>query len=126
MQSTEQPLCSDHDTEHDVLHAAATDEAIEGAARLFRALGDVQRLKLLVLLAQRESCVTELAQAQGETLATLSQRIRILRNEDLVTRRREGKHINYALADQHVVELISNALAHAQETPRARRSRVRA
>lgn len=125
MQPIEQPQCSDHDAEHHVLQAAATDEAIEGAARLFRALGDVQRLKLLVLLAQRESCVTELAQAQGETLATLSQRIRILRNEDLVTRRRDGKHINYALADQHVVELIANALAHAQETPRARRNDAR-
>lgn len=91
------------------------DTRIEQAARLLRALGDGERLKLLVLLAQREWCVTELAAAQGQTLATLSQRIRVLRNEHIVTRRRDGRHINYALADKHIVELIRNALDHAGE-----------
>ena len=32
-----------------------------------------------------------------------------------MVRRREGKHMNYALADQHIVDLILNALAHASE-----------
>lgn len=93
------------------------DEAsLDRAARLFRAVGEASRLRLLALLSQGEACVTELAEAEGEGLSTISQRLRILHTENLIARRRTGKHINYALADQHIVEMIFNALAHASET----------
>lgn len=95
-------------------------EDLEKAASLFRALGDVSRLRILTTLAQSEACVTELAEHSSESLSTVSQRLRVLRGEKLVIRRRQGKHINYALADQHVADLVQNALAHAGEG-RARR-----
>ncbi|BDC50801.1 hypothetical protein F183_A31170 [Bryobacterales bacterium F-183] len=94
-----------------------SDEAIETASRLFRALGEPSRLRLLALLAQGESCVTELALSEGDDMSAISQRLRVLRSENLVVRRRSGKHINYALADQHIVDLVFNALAHASESP---------
>ena len=92
-------------------------EALEVAARLFRAIGDTPRLRLLALLGQGEACVTELAQAEHENISTISQRLRVLRSEHLVVRKRRGKHINYGLADQHVMDLVFNALAHASEVP---------
>jgi ArsR family transcriptional regulator len=92
-------------------------EALETAARLFRAIGDTPRLRLLALLGQGEACVTELAQAEQENISTISQRLRVLRSENLVVRERRGKHVNYALADQHVMDLLFNALAHASEVP---------
>jgi DNA-binding transcriptional ArsR family regulator len=67
------------------------------------------------LLSEGESCVTEIVQALGEKFSTVSQRLRLLRSEGLVNRRRDGTHIYYALADRHVVDLIHNALAHAAE-----------
>jgi DNA-binding transcriptional ArsR family regulator len=88
---------------------------LERAARLFRALGDGPRLLLLQLLAGGERCVTELVEAAGEKFSTVSQRLRVLRGEGLVTRRRAGTHLYYALADQHVTDLMANALAHAHE-----------
>lgn len=93
--------------------------ALDRAARLFRAIGDVPRLRLLARLAHGEMCVTELAEAEREGLSTISQRLRILRGENIVLRRRRGKHINYSLADQHVMDLVFNALAHASEIPPA-------
>ncbi len=93
----------------------AEPRALERASRIFRALGDPPRLRLLALLAVRELCVGEVAEVEGEEISTISQRLRVLRNEGLVSRRRQGKHIVYGLADQHVVELIANALAHAAE-----------
>lgn len=96
---------------------SVNDAALETAARLFRALGEPSRLRLLALLAQGEACVTELALSEGDDMSTVSQRLRVLRNENLVVRRRKGKHINYALADQHIVDLVFNALAHASESP---------
>jgi len=88
---------------------------VERAAALFRALGDSARLSLLERLAGGEFCVTELAEATGEGLSTISQRLRTLRSERLLKRRRVGKHVYYTLADQHVVDLIQSALAHAAE-----------
>jgi ArsR family transcriptional regulator len=90
-------------------------KALEQTSRLFKAIGEVPRLRLLTLLAQGEISVTELANAEGETISTISQRLRVLRNENIVQRRRRGKQIIYVLADQHIMDLVFNALAHAEE-----------
>lgn len=98
-----------------VEESVVSDGAYEQAAGIFRAVGDVERLRLLTRLSAGERCVTELAGAAGAGLSTISQRLRVLRAEGLVARRREGKHVYYSLADAHVAELVRNALAHAGE-----------
>jgi ArsR family transcriptional regulator len=113
------PACRDADHQSAQRFLPVRREAFERAAGIFRALGDVPRLRLLALLGQGEACVSELASAEKEDLSTISQRLRVLRNEDLVVRRRRGKHINYSLKDQHIVEMLFNALAHASEQPPA-------
>ncbi|MCC6368465.1 MAG: helix-turn-helix transcriptional regulator [Bryobacterales bacterium] len=95
--------------------SAASPASIDRTARLFRAIGDPPRLRLLALLAQGEACVSQLAEAERESISTISQRLRVLRAENIVVRTRHGKHIHYALADRHIVELVENALAHAAE-----------
>jgi ArsR family transcriptional regulator len=45
----------------------------------------------------------------------VSQRLRLLRSERLIARRRAGKHIYYRLADAHIMELLAGALEHAKE-----------
>jgi DNA-binding transcriptional ArsR family regulator len=99
--------------------ARYTATAFERAASLFRAAGDLERLRLLERLAEGEWCVSELAAAGQDELSTVSQRLRLLRAEGLVARRRDGKHIYYSLADRHVAELIDSALQHASEPPSA-------
>ncbi|MBY0506753.1 MAG: metalloregulator ArsR/SmtB family transcription factor [Bryobacteraceae bacterium] len=94
---------------------AATPEAIARAVRIFKALGDPPRLRLLTALAQGELCVSDIAGLDSDGLSTVSQRLRVLLAADLVSRRRDGQHILYGLADAHIAELISNALAHASE-----------
>lgn len=94
-----------------------SDAAFERAAALFRAAGDTARLRLLHRIMGGEFCVTELAEASGTKLSTLSQQLRVLHTERIVKRRREGKHIFYSLADEHVRELIRAALEHADELP---------
>ena len=93
----------------------ADPKALEHAARLFRAMGDPARLRLLTLLAAGECCVTELVDDSGEKFSTVSQRLRVLRAERLVAKRRVGLHVFYTLADTHVADLVANALAHAKE-----------
>lgn len=115
------PSCSADEHGRQAVRPLVDDAALERASRLFRAIGEPARLRLLSRLAQGEMCVTELAVSEHESLSTISHRLRVLRSENIVIRRRKGKHINYLLADQHVMDLVFNALAHATERPAAAR-----
>lgn len=99
---------------HPVVPSVPAD-VLERAATLFRAVGEPARLWLLERLSHGERCVTDLAAESGDHLSTVSQRLRVLRSEGLVRRRREGKHYFYTLADDHVKELIESAIDHARE-----------
>src|SRR5260370_39894274 len=88
---------------------------IEAVAEMFQALGDPQRLRLLVRLAEGEACVSELAEHEGEKITTVSGRLKTLYAVRLVKRRREAKHVFYSLADEHVLPLVRNAIDHAAE-----------
>ena len=93
----------------------ADDKICGRAASIFRALGDLSRLRLLSLLAQREMCVTELTERLKDNLPAVSQRLKLLRGERIVSTRRQGKHIFYRLTDSHIAHLIANGLAHGEE-----------
>ncbi|MFM7159423.1 MAG: ArsR/SmtB family transcription factor [Planctomycetaceae bacterium] len=109
------PTPHDHDHPHDPTLLAADAGACQKAAAIFRALGDPNRLRLLSLLAQRELCVSELTVILGDNLPAVSQRLKLLRSDRIVIARREGKHVFYRLADQHICELMNNGLEHARE-----------
>lgn len=91
------------------------EAAFRGAVGLFKALGDEQRLRTLELLARGEICVSEIAATFDEPLSTVSHRMRLLEQAGLVSRRRQGRHVHYALADEHVLHLVRDALEHAME-----------
>jgi DNA-binding transcriptional ArsR family regulator len=110
------PSCKTSEHEHEPTPPTPySSAAFERAAGIFRAAGDVPRLRLLELLSRGEKCVTEIAETLDEGLSTVSQRLRLLRAEGLVRRHREGKHIYYALADEHVSHMLHDALDHAGE-----------
>ncbi len=90
-------------------------KTLERAANIFQALGDPGRLRLLAVLAEEETCVSELAQLLDEEVSTISHRLRLLRSEGIIRRRRQGRHIYYSLLDEHVVSLLRNAFEHAEE-----------
>lgn len=96
-------------------HTPSPTAVIERAAALFKSAGDASRLRLLELLMTGEHCVTELAEELGDRMSTVSERLRLLRADGLVSRRREGKHMFYRLADQHVEEILRMGLDHASE-----------
>ena len=84
------------------------------AAEFFRAMGDLERLRLLTMLQDGERCVGELV-GEHEKLSTVSARLQALHRARLLHRRREARHIYYRLADGHVASLLNNALEHAAE-----------
>ena len=78
-------------------------------ARFFRALGDPTRLRLLSLLLERERTVTELVEAVGAPQGRISTHLGCLRWCGLVTARREGRQMIYAITDPRVRALLGTA-----------------
>lgn len=78
-------------------------------ARFFRALGDPTRLRLLSLLSERERTVTELVEAVGAPQGRISTHLGCLRWCGLVTARREGRQMLYAITDPRVRTLLGTA-----------------
>jgi ArsR family transcriptional regulator len=97
-------------------HPSRHGLGIEAAAEIFWALGDPERLRLLLRLAESEAYVSELAADEGEKITTVSAQLKTLAGVRLVRRRREAKHVFYALADEHVLPLVRNAVDHAAES----------
>ena len=91
-------------------------ELHERAARLFRAVADVSRLRVLEVLESGEACVSQLAEALGVGISTVSQQLKVLWTERVISRRRDGKHIYYRLANQHVTQMVRSVLEHVEET----------
>jgi ArsR family transcriptional regulator, lead/cadmium/zinc/bismuth-responsive transcriptional repressor len=92
-----------------------TSDDLTFAAAMLHALGDPERLRILIRLGKGELCVSELAELEEEKLTTVSARLKLLFAVRLVARRRDAKHIYYALADDHVLRLIQSAIDHAAE-----------
>ncbi|NYJ05016.1 ArsR/SmtB family transcription factor [Petropleomorpha daqingensis] len=86
---------------------------VRRAADALRMLADPTRLNILWALMQGETSVACLAELAGTTPTAVSQHLSKLRLAGLVTNRREGTFIFYALADHHIGELVRQALSHA-------------
>ena len=80
--------------------------AVEAVTAL-KILANTDRLLLLCQLSQGEMCVGELEEALDMRQPTLSQQLGVLRNEAVVSTRRDGKHIYYSVADKRLLEMLS-------------------
>lgn len=81
------------------LDIAAMQEAAAKSVSLLKALSNPDRLILLCCLTQGEYCVSELIEVSGIVQPTLSQQLAVLREEELVSTRREGKQIYYSIKE---------------------------
>lgn len=92
------------------------DEAIvEESVRLLKGFADATRLKILCLLRGAEVCVHEIVEVLDVSQSAVSHQLRVLRDARLVAHRKEGRHVYYRLADEHVREMLENALSHGEE-----------
>lgn len=76
------------------------------ATAVLRALANESRLLLLCQLSNGELCVSDLEKRLDIHQPTLSQQLGVLRNEGLVTTRREGKNIFYSISDERVLKVL--------------------
>jgi ArsR family transcriptional regulator len=80
-------------------------------AELFKALAHPARIRVLELLAEGEQTVGDMAPLVGLEASHLSQQLAVLRRARLVTTRKEGQRVVYAIRDRTLVELLAVAKA---------------
>ncbi|MFF1448282.1 ArsR/SmtB family transcription factor [Streptomyces sp. NPDC058274] len=83
-------------------------------AATLQALTTPSRLHILARLQEGPCAVGDLAEAVGMEASACSHQLRLLRNLGLVTGERRGRSIVYALYDNHVAELLDQALYHVE------------
>ena len=99
-----------------VQERALPGQTIERVSRLFSALSDPTRLKILhALNVTTELCVCDLAALAELSVSAVSHQLRLLRDRDLVHARRDGRMVYYSLADDHVATLMGTGVEHAEE-----------
>ena len=91
------------------------EDTLYDLTELFRIFGDSTRIRILYVLFESEMCVCDIAALLGMTQSAISHQLRALKNARLVSSRREGKTVFYALADDHVKTIIDQGLEHVSE-----------
>ncbi len=104
------PQSIENELRSDVEYSPRLEKLLKNAREasdFLKALAQESRLLVLCLLAEKERSVSELEAILSIRQSALSQQLARLRYDDLVTTRRDGKHIYYSIADEDVRRVIS-------------------
>jgi ArsR family transcriptional regulator, zinc-responsive transcriptional repressor len=91
------------------------EQTLIRTAEMFKALSTPSRLRILCALSGAPSSVTTLVEATRLSQPLVSQHLKTLRGNNLVTVTRTGREALYALADDHVAHVIRDTIAHTRE-----------
>lgn len=83
-------------------------------AEALQALATPSRLLILSRLRQGPAAVSQLAEAVAMEQSAVSHQLRLLRNLRLVVGERRGRSVTYSLYDDHVAELLDQAVYHVE------------
>ncbi len=83
-----------------MLPSATELDEVRPLTRLFRALGDETRLRIIALLSHGELCVCHVESALGLSQPNCSRQLGILKSSGVVESRRDGTWVYYRITDQ--------------------------
>ena len=92
-----------------------SEDNIYNLAELFKVFGDSTRIRILLLLQEKEANVNEIANELNMNQSAISNQLKNLKQSKLIKNRREGQTIYYSLDDDHVYKIIEMGLAHVKE-----------
>lgn len=91
------------------------EEILERMEDLLKVAGDFTRLKILYCIMDGEKSVGEIQEEAGVSQSLASHQIKVLKKANLLASRKEGTHVYYVLADNHVAELLKIVNEHVME-----------
>ncbi len=65
--------------------------------RIFKALGDKTRLRIVLMLKVKPMCVCEIREIIGSSMSTISNHLKILKEAGIINSQKEDRYINYQL-----------------------------
>ena len=86
----------------------------EAAERLFKVLGDVNRLRILQAIGDKERSVSEVMERTGLGHTLVSFHLRILREAGVLVTKRRGPFVYYWLTDPSLLNLLEACAKYAQ------------
>ena len=114
-QNREEFLCVHEAVVNKVMAQMPPEETLYDLAELYKVFGDTTRIRILYALFESELCVNDMAQLLGLSQTAVSHQLRVLKNNKLVTFRKEGKIVFYSLSDDHVRSIIETGMEHIEE-----------
>ena len=91
------------------------DKTLYDLADFFKVFADSSRIKILYALMNAEMCVCDLASALGMSQSAISHQLRVLKQQDLVRYRKDGKSVFYTLSDDHIRTIMCQGFNHITE-----------
>ena len=95
-------------------HSFLSSSTVEEASRIFKALGDPTRIKILYLLSQEECSVNHITEVLEMKQSAVSHQLSLLRNLRLVKYRRAGNTFYYTYDDEHVITVLNQVISHIE------------
>lgn len=103
-----------HHAEPDDHRVQTEDHLVELAVEVFAMFADATRLRIVLALRGGELPVNDIAQAVGKSPSAVSQHLAKLRMARLVSTRQDGTRVFYRLTNEHVRELVTDAIYQAE------------
>jgi DNA-binding transcriptional ArsR family regulator len=97
-----------------IVPASIPDDEVNLIIEVFRMLADPTRVRVLWALTGGELSVTELAERVDKPAPSVSQHLAKLRMARLVRTRRDGTTIFYSLENEHIGQLVADAVFNAE------------
>lgn len=91
------------------------EELFDKLINFYKLIADSTRIKILFVLDQHEMCVCDIANSLNMTKSAISHQLKLLKENNLIKSRKEGKEVFYTLNDEHVTQVFEIALSHVKE-----------
>lgn len=95
--------------------ATLVQEEYDRMLKMFKAISDETRLKIIWLLEQQTLCVGDIAIAMHMTKSAVSHQLKYLKNTDIVKSKKIGKNVFYEIKDNCIRDILDTALHHISE-----------
>lgn len=84
-----------------------SEDVLDRIAYRFKLLGEPMRLRIIKKLRDGEQCVQDLVEATGAGQANVSKHLRMLSDEGVINRRKEGLYVYYSIADKGLIAICN-------------------
>lgn len=102
------------EVEKDIYEFNKKDDLIEIISQIFKSLSDPTRIKIIYALMNGPLCVSDIAVLLNMSQSSISHQLALLRNQNLIKVKRNGRRAYYSLDDEHVLCIFKDGLEHAK------------